>query len=186
MPGPISAFLAEDHARLDRLLGGAFAGGDTVDLAAFGAFREGLLRHIAFEEKILLPAMTRARGGVPVPLARRLRVDHGALAALLVATPTPALAGELGIILGPHNLVEEGEDGLYAACDALLMAEEAGSARRRGEGEARAIEAEALVERMRAYPPVRVARYHDGPRVCRTAEEALRVSALQSGRREGA
>ena len=166
MPGPIFQFLAEDHARLDAVLTKASAGPGGVDLAAYGAFREGLLRHIALEEKILLPAARAARGGEPVPQARRLRVDHGAIAALLVPTPTPAIAAEIRKILGPHNEVEEGEGGLYQACDALLAAQ-----------------APALLERMRAYPPVKVARYQDGPRVCRTAEEALRVSALQSERR---
>jgi hypothetical protein len=166
MPGPIFQHLAEDHARLDALLARAVAGPGGVDLAAFGAFREGLLRHIALEEKILLPAARAARGGEPLPQARRLRVEHGAIAALLVPTPTPELAGELRKILGPHNELEEGDGGVYASCDALLSAEAA-----------------ALLERMRAYPRVKVARYQDGPRVCRTAEEALRVSALQSERR---
>ena len=81
MPGPIFQFLAEDHARLDAILTKASAGPGGVDLAAYGAFREGLLRHIALEEKILLPAARTARGGEPVPQARRLRVDHGAIAA---------------------------------------------------------------------------------------------------------
>ena len=165
MPGPIFQFLTEDHERLDALLTRALARPGEIDLVAYGAFREGLLRHIALEEKILLPAMTAARGGEPVPQARRLRVDHGAIAALLVPTPTPELAGEILRILLPHNVVEEGAGGVYEACDALL-----------------ATDGIALVERMRAYPPVKVARYHDGPRACRTAEEALRVSALQSER----
>lgn len=166
MRGPIFQFLAEDHARLDALLARAVAGPAEVDLAAYGAFRQGLLRHIALEEKILLPAARTARGGEPVPQARRLRIDHGALAALLVPTPTPEIAREIRKILGPHNEAEEGEGGLYEECDALLSAE-----------------AGAILERMRAYPPVKVARYQDGPRVCRTAEQALRVSALQSERR---
>ncbi len=158
--------MAEDHARLDALLTRAVAGPGGVDLEAYGAFRGGLLRHIALEEKILLPAARTARGGEPLPQARRLRVDHGAIAALLVPTPSPEIAAEVRKILGPHNEVEEGEGGLYEACDALLSAE-----------------ANALLERMRSYPPVKVARYQDGPRVCRTAEEALRVSAQQSERR---
>jgi hypothetical protein len=166
MTGPIFQLLAEDHARLEDLLARSAAGPGGVDLVAYGAFREGLLRHIALEEKILLPAAKRARAGEPLAQARRLRIDHGAIAALLVPTPTSEIAGELRKILGPHNEVEEGEGGLYAQCDTLL-ADEAG----------------AILERMRAYPPVKVARYHDGPRVCRTAEEALRVSALQSERR---
>lgn len=166
MPGPIAQYLGEVHARLDALLARAVAVPPAVEPEAFAAFREGLLRHIAVEEKVLFPALRAARGGEELPYARRLRVDHGALAALLVPTPSAGLAGELRAILGPHNELEEGEGGLYATCDALLAAE-----------------AGALVERMRAYPPVRVAAHRDGPRVCRTAEEALRVSALQAERR---
>ncbi len=168
MAGPISEFLAGDHERLDALLTAALARPGGVDLDAFGSFREGLLRHIAVEEKILLPAAREARGGEPLPEARRLRVDHGALAALLVPTPTPELAAEIRKILRPHNALEEGAGGLYETCDALLSADAA-----------------VLLERMRAYPRVKVARYQDGPRVCRTAAEALRVSALQSDRRKG-
>jgi Hemerythrin HHE cation binding domain len=165
MAGPIAQHMEEDHARLDALLARAVATPGEVDRAAFDAFRGGLLRHIALEEKILFPAMRSAGGDEAVPQARRLRVDHGALAALLVPTPTPGIAGEIRTILGRHNQLEEGEGGLYAAADALLSAE-----------------AGALLERLRAYPPVRVAAHRDGPRVCRTAEEALRVSALQAER----
>ncbi len=164
-PGPIAQHMEEDHARLDALLVRAVATPGEVDRAAFDAFRGGLLRHIALEEKLLFPAMRSAGGDDAVPLARRLRVDHGALASLLVPTPTPGIVGEIRTILGPHNQLEEGAGGLYAKADALLSAE-----------------AGALLERLRAYPPVRVAAHRDGPRVCRTAEEALRVSALQRER----
>lgn len=167
MTGPVFQLLARDHARLDALLGEAAREPGAVERAAFDSFREGLLRHIALEEKLLIPALTAARGGEPLPFARRLRVDHGAIAALLVPTPTPSTAAELRKILVPHNALEEGPGGLYEACEVLLAA----------------AERDALLERMRAYPPVRVARYHDGPHVCRTAEEALRISALQAGAR---
>jgi hypothetical protein len=167
MGGPIARFLAQDHARLDALLLAASATPGPMDLAAFGAFREGLLRHIAWEEKILGPAVAEAREGPPPSLTRRLRIEHGALAALLVPTPTPAIVAELRTILVPHDDAEEGPGGLYDRCDAVLSVPEK----------------DALIERMRAYPPVKVARYRDGPRVCRTAQEALRISALQSERR---
>lgn len=166
MRGPIFELLAADHARLEDLLSAAVAAG-RIDRGAFDEFREGLLRHIAIEEKILLPAARASRGGEPLPQARRLRVDHGAIAALLVPTPTAEIATELRKILDPHEVVEEGEGGVYEACEALL-----------------APRSEEIVARMRAYPRVKVARYQDGPRVCRTAEEALRVSALQSRTRE--
>ena len=161
--GAITRFLSDDHARLDGLLAASVLRG-AVDPAPYAAFRAGLLRHIALEEKILLPAAREARGGAPLAVARRLRVEHGAIAALLVPSPTPELVRELRSILDPHNVLEEGPDGLYAECDALLAA-------RAGE----------LVARMRDYPPVKVAGYYDGPRAVRTAAEALAISERQRG-----
>ncbi len=161
-PGPIARFLAEDHDRLDGLLRQALARPEGVERAPFDAFRSGLLRHIALEEKILLPAARAARGGEPLALARRLRIDHGAITSLLVPTPTPEIAAELRSILQPHNVAEEEPGGLYETCDALLAGQ-----------------ADALVARMRAYPEVKVARYQDGPRVHRTAASALASSARQ-------
>ncbi len=166
MPGPISQFLAEDHLRLDALLSDSLAAGGEVDLRPFGEFRGGLLRHIAIEEKILLPAARDARGGEPLAQARRLRIDHGAIAALLVPSPRREIVAELRKILVPHNVVEEGAGGVYEACDRILAAR-----------------SDEILARMRAYPPVKVARYQDGPRVCRTAEDALRMSALQVEKR---
>ena len=163
---PISAFLGEDHLRLDALLARAVATPGTLEREPFDAFRAGLLRHIALEEKILFRALREARGGEPLAVQRRLRVDHGALASLLVPTPTPELVGEIRSILGPHNAVEEGPGGLYEVSDELLAAS-----------------AGALLERMSAYPAVKVAAYNDGPRVLRTAADALRVSAMQLERR---
>ena len=163
MNGPIWSFFQADHARLDDLLRQAVAGPGELDANAYAAFRAELLRHIALEEKVLLPAARRCRGGEPLPVARRLRVDHGAIALLLVPSPTRALAEETRTILEPHNCMEEAPDGLYAICDELL-----------------ASEAEALVAMACAYPDVKVAPYHDGPRACRSADEALSISGGQS------
>lgn len=163
MPGPLATWFAADHARLDALLSRSVADPRAFDLAAFEAFRGGLLKHIALEEKFLLPAARKARGGEPLPLARRLRVDHGAIASLLVPTPDAAIVAELRTILEPHNAVEEGPGGLYQACDQLLAGD-----------------AQALLERILAYPDVKVAPHRDGPGVYRTAEEALRGSAKQA------
>jgi hemerythrin HHE cation binding domain-containing protein len=160
--GPIRKYLAEDHARLEDLLARSVPSGGAFERGPFDAFRAGLLRHIAIEEKILFREARAARAGEPLELFRRLRIEHGALASLLVPTPTAALVTELRSILGPHNEAEEGAGGVYECCDALLAA---GAAR--------------LLERMHAYPVVKVAPYNDGPRVLRTAEAALRVSAKQ-------
>lgn len=168
MTGPITRFLSDDHDRLEALLARATARADAIDPGAYEEFRAGLLRHIGIEEKILTTAFRQ--GGPPdarfEEIARRLRIDHGAIAALLVPSPSHALVAEIRSILDPHNRVEEGPDGFYALCDARLAGE-----------------ADALVERMRAYPPVKTMPHHDGPRAHRTAAEALAVSAKQFDRK---
>jgi hypothetical protein len=63
----------------------------------------GLLKHIAMEEKILLPAAQKLRAGEPLPVAPKLRLDHGALAALLVPTPTRPVMAAIQAILRVHN-----------------------------------------------------------------------------------
>jgi hypothetical protein len=88
MVGPIHRFLVDDHLRLSELLDRAISWPEPIDLAAYAEFRAGLLRHIAMEEKVLLPFAQKKRGGEPLPIAAKLRLDHGALAALLVPTPT--------------------------------------------------------------------------------------------------
>lgn len=62
---------------------------------------------------------SRTRGGEPLPAAARLRLDHGALGALLVPTATPAIRAALRRILKRHNALEEGPDGIYAAGELL-------------------------------------------------------------------
>ncbi len=162
--GAVTAYLSGDHARLDALLARAVREPGGVDLEAYGAFRAGLLRHIGIEEKVVFPAIRAARGGEHHPDWRRLRIDHGAITSLLVPPPTLDLVAELRSILEPHDAREEGPGGLYQSCDALLAADAA-----------------RIVDRLRAYPPVRVAPYRDGPRVLRRAEDALRSSAWQFG-----
>src|SRR5690606_18715222 len=111
----ITRFLTADHARLDALLDAA-TNQEPHDLDAYAEFRRGLLRHIGIEEKVLLPAAQRASGGTPLPVAARLRLDHGAIAALLVPTPNPVIVATLRHILAQHNPIEEGTGGLYPTC----------------------------------------------------------------------
>jgi hypothetical protein len=154
--GSIYRFLAADHARLDALLQRAFVDPNRVDLEAYGQFRAGLLRHISMEEKILLPAAQKARGGEPLPIAAKLRLDHGALAALLVPTPTAVIAASLRAVLASHNPLEEGPDGLYQACDALL-----------------ADQSEVIVGMLQSAPEVKLAPFNDGPQVMESVRRAL-------------
>ena len=156
--GPIHKFLADDHERLDGLLRAAVTPSGEIDLASYEEFRAGLLRHIGIEEKILFPLSRRASGGRPHPTVPRLHWDHGALALLLVPTPTAAIVEEIRSILVGHNEVEEGESGVYDTCDRLVGDELA-----------------AVLERMKAYPAVKLAPHYDGPEVPRRAEDALRA-----------
>jgi hypothetical protein len=156
MPGPLYHLLAEDHARLDELLRRSLTEAGTIDHAAYAEFRAGLLKHISMEEKILLPAAQRLRGGVPLAMAAKLRLDHGALSALLVPTPTSAIIATLRAILRTHNVVEEGPGGVYECCERLAGAE-----------------AEALLAQLHAAPEVPVAPYSDGPQVIAVVRRAI-------------
>jgi len=158
--------MTADHERLDALLRSAGAHPEGVSLPLFEAFRGGLLRHIGMEEKLLLPAARKARGGESLAIAARLRIEHSAIASLLVPTPTPMLLRELTELLTHHNLLEEGEHAMYAECDALL-----------------APEVDAILARLRAAPAVPLAPHFDGDGTHRTAREALSAAAQKKPRR---
>ena len=170
MPGPLHRFFSADHRRLDALLKRSIDEPGRVDLAAFGEFRSGILRHIGMEEKVLFVAARRARGGEPLELAARLRVDHGAIAALLVPTPTPALVGQILSVLVPHNRREEESGGVYDACDEALGPDEA----ERLAGELQGFKA----------PPLKP--YNDGPEIQRHIDENLALARRQWARSPGA
>ncbi len=155
MAGPLYTLLAEDHARLDALLQRSAAHPNEIDLSTYAEFRAGLLRHIAMEEKVLLPAIQRITGA-PHPLAGKLRLQHGAIAALLVPSPTSRVLSALQAVLAAHNPLEEGPDGLYATCEAAAGAE-----------------IESLAAQLRATPPVPVAAHVDTERVWQATRRAL-------------
>src|SRR5690606_22295627 len=116
--GLLTTFLSRDHREIEALLE-ASCEAEEIDLERYDLFRERLLRHIGWEEKILFPAAARARGE-RLPRAAQLRRDHGRIAALLTRRPTPASVAELRSILGPHDALEEGAEGAYAECERLL------------------------------------------------------------------
>jgi len=162
MTGPLHDFLTQEHRRLDALLGRSIADPATVDREAYEQFRAGLLRHIAMEEKVLLPEARRVRKGEPLPVARQLRADHAALASLMVPTPTHDIVESIRGILQTHNRLEEDEGGLYDQCEELAGAEV---------GE--------LLARLRAVPEVPVAAHFDGPRIPEHIAKLLRARATR-------
>jgi hypothetical protein len=156
--GPVHDLLHRDHLRLAGLLEEACRG-STVDAAAFQAFRTGLLRHIGMEEKILLPAAKRLRGGESLPLAKQMKLDHSALAALLVPTPTPAIVERIRTLLDAHNVMEEREGGVYEQCERCAAGE-----------------ADALARELERAAEVKLAPHCDTPRVFASIERLLRAT----------
>jgi hypothetical protein len=156
MTGAIHHYLAEDHRRLEDALQRAMRDSEHIDATAYLEFRGGLLRHIGMEEKILLPA-AQAAIGAPLPLAAKLRLDHGALAALLVMTPTRPIVAAIRSILQSHNLLEEGPEGVYVQCEQLMGRK-----------------ADELLGRLQSARPVAMAPYVDSPIAVASARDALR------------
>ena len=154
--GPVYRFLADDHARLDLLLRRAFSEQDQIDLHAYSQFRSGLLKHIAMEEKVLLPAAQQAQDGEPLAIAAKLRIQHGALAALLVPSPTCIIGAAIRAILKDHNPLEEGSRGVYEVCERL-----AGS------------EAATMLARLQSFAEIKLAPHNDGPLVIESTRRAM-------------
>jgi hypothetical protein len=165
LSSPLARYLEEDHARLDALLRASVADEQQLDIDAFEQFRAGLLRHIGIEEKLLLPLLRRQAELRSV--VATLRVEHAALASLMVPTPDRSLAREIAGLLAEHNTREEGPSGIYEQCAALA-----------------GLEAEALLERAQATPPPPLAKHFDGSGAHRTAAEALRAAERATARRE--
>ncbi len=162
MPHQLYDYLAQDHDRLDRLLQTATAQPGVIDHVSYDEFRKGLLRHVGIEERIVLPAIARLQNGKQAAVAERLRLDHGALAALMVPPPTPSIIAALRSILDGHNALEEQEGGLYLLLDRLAIDEE-----------------ETLLEKMRTTPEVPVMPYNEKPSVLEATRRALRRTGYE-------
>lgn len=158
MAETIGAFLSGDHDRLDALLSRAEG---AVDLESYEAFRKGLLKHVGMEEMILLPAVRRLTGQ-PARLAARIRLDHGALTALLVPTPTSSIVKAIWSILTVHNELEEQAGGLYQECEAAL-----------GAGAA------AILAELKHAHDIPPAAHADGPRVMEVVRRTLKDAGYE-------
>lgn len=156
MKGPIYMYLAGDHDRLDELFRRATADPGAIDMDAYGRFRSGLLHHIRMEETVLLPAAMRLQGGRPVAVAERIRMDHGALTALMVPPPDGSVTATIASILQVHNALEEQEGGLYQLCESLAGPE-----------------TEKLLGRLKAAPDVPVVPHNDRPGVLEATQRAV-------------
>ncbi len=114
-------YFTNDHRRIERILDDALVNPQQIAMEHYNLFRTGLLTHIKMEEKILFPAAQRANNGVPIPLAAQLRLDHGALTALMTISPTAEAIKVLKYILDKHDLLEEEPGGMYDICEKLTQ-----------------------------------------------------------------
>lgn len=123
MNKPLYQFFTEDHRRIEDLMDKATEDLDAIKMDDYHGFRTGLLKHIKMEEKILFPAAQKANGGTPLPLAAKLRLDHGAITALMVVPPDAAVVKVLRHVLEKHDLLEEEPGGMYDVCERLTEGE---------------------------------------------------------------
>jgi len=149
----IRDLLSRDHERLDVLLACTLREDGFLDQQAYGEFRQGLLRHIGIEERVLFPALRN--GARFADVERRLHRDHAALAALLVPPPTRKEIEAIRMILADHNGVEEARGGVYDAVDELSNAE-------------------SIAEAVVSFPAVALAPHSDTPLLRTTIERLLR------------
>lgn len=114
----ITTYLSNDHDRLDQLLRQSVTPSGDINNEAYQQFRQGLLRHIGIEEKILIPALKQNLDEEMQKTLDRIRSDHSAIVALLVPPPSPAIVHALTAILTEHNELEEKNGGFYERADA--------------------------------------------------------------------
>jgi iron-sulfur cluster repair protein YtfE (RIC family) len=156
MRGHLYDYFSGDHKRLEALLRDAVKPSGKIDEALYEQFRKGLLRHISAEEKVLFPAAQESQNGQPLSVAAKLRLDHGALAALLVPPPSPLIVAAIRAILFRHNELEECPGGCYEVCERLV-----------GKN------VDKLMERVHAVPEVPTMPHNPKPQVLEATRKAL-------------
>lgn len=135
--GPIYNYLHKDHIILGDFLEKIIDKSGNIERSYYEKFREGILKHIGIEEKILIKSLEK-KGKVPAEILK-LKLDHSAISALLVPEPTKGIINTIKEILRDHNLLEEMDGGFYDECDKWLKEE-----------------VEAIIEKIKNYPPFKL------------------------------
>lgn len=159
MNGELYAYFFDDHRELEEDLKKS-AEGSSIDMVPFTRFREGLLRHIGMEERILLPTLEKHGPESLRPTLKQIHLDHGAIAALLVPLPTHAIVRMIEHILEKHNVFEEAEGGMYDACENLTKDV-----------------VDQMLKQARETPPVKVNKHNPSP----FALEAMKRAVERAG-----
>lgn len=160
MRGAISSHFVETHVQLDQAMRDCLRRPGKVDAEAFDSFRRLLLRHIAQEERVLMPALVKKLGSPPLFRAA-LRKDHAGFAALCVPLPELEWVENLNESFHHHAAIEEGPGGLYPLCDEVLAADAA-----------------SIIAAAEALPPIELAPFNGGPWVRALLAEVLRATGI--------
>lgn len=156
MTGMITEYLSGDHERLDQLLHHSLISAGGVDEDSYHQFRQGILRHIGIEEKILIPFLQPYLDDTMKKVLERIKLDHSAIVALLVPTPSKQIVAALAAILTRHNDLEEDHGGFYERADTFdppIVRE--------------------IVERMKKTPEVKSLPNNPNPKVLEATRRAL-------------
>ena len=156
MNGPIYKFFTNDHRRIEQLLDKATEKPGEIAMEYYSQFRTGLLTHIKMEENVLFVAAQKARGGMPLPIVAALRLDHGALTALMVPMPSTPIIKALRYILEKHDILEEKTGGMYDECESLDK-----------------IEVDGLLATLHNTTPVPVHPHNNSPQILEATKRAL-------------
>lgn len=133
MSGVISNFFSADHDRLDSLFAAfqrAIPENPSKAIAYFRKFKEGLIRHIEWEEQLLFPRFESATGMFNAGPTKVMVHEHVRIKSLLEEIEMAIAEGEecltpvesLLQLLGEHNMKEE--KILYFQCDRLIPQDE--------------------------------------------------------------
>ncbi|MCK9481605.1 MAG: hemerythrin domain-containing protein [Bacteroidia bacterium] len=150
-------FFTNDHREIESLLDSADSASDAIKMQPYNEFRTRLLTHIKMEEKVLFPAAQEANGGVALALQAKLRLDHGAITALMVPPPTKELIRVIRFVLEAHDRLEEDAGGMYEICENLTEAK-----------------TEELLNNLRQTPPVPVVKFNPAPFALESAKRSLK------------
>src|SRR5215813_8064979 len=156
MPSAFDQVLHEHRLRPEALLARSFRARGEIDPETYAEFRVALLRRLAIEQDVLIPAATRLRRGKALPTQAQLHLDNLALTALLVPPPTLIIVTAIRAILAAHDARETGPGGLYDLCAGL--ADE---------------DADALLTRLHAMPDPAAPRQARGRGVMQSIRRAL-------------
>jgi len=164
MNGELYTYFFDDHRELEEKLAQA-AAGETIAMGPYRQFREGLLRHIAMEERVLIPVLKKHGPERLQSTLHQIQLDHSAIGALLVPPPTHAILDMITHILDKHNVLEEADSGMYDACESLD--EDV---------------VEDLIRRARETPPVKVNPNNPNPGVIPATRRAVERAGYDGAR----